>query len=321
MQQYNGRILLVDDEAMVRDSLSEWLQMEDFEVQTASGGEEALELCKGRAYDVGIFDVRMPGMDGLTLLAKVKEICPNMPVVIMTAYATIENAVECLQKGAYDYVIKPFPPEKLSLLVQQIRQLQRLQASEASRLQQVERMQCAIQQFKDAINLGIYMQTLPPQQLRAAIGAEWTTPVNRQQLNDRFNLPSFLLGIGAPYNADVQVSQMLPAVQADPAGLYWAVLNCLDNAKRAAGEGPVVLKSGLVDTRKLFIEISSAGQAIAEPELVFEPFYSKWRDGRGQGLGLWVARYLVQHMRGKTEIKSMPNGTTLQIIYLPVLHE
>jgi signal transduction histidine kinase len=119
----------------------------------------------------------------------------------------------------------------------------------------------------------------------------------------------------------VQVSPSLPRVQADPAALYWALLNCLDNARRAAGDGSIAVKCGLVDTRKLYIEISNTGQTIADANLVFEPFYSKWQEGRAQGLGLWVVRHLVQQMRGKTEVKSAANGTTLQIIYLPIQHE
>jgi CheY-like chemotaxis protein len=318
MQQSNGRILLVDDEAMVRDSLSEWLQMEEYNVQTAANGEEALQLCRGCCYDIGVFDVRMPGMDGITLLGKVKEICPNMPVVIMTAYATIESAVECIQKGAYDYVIKPFPPEKLTLLVGQIRQLQILQANESRRRQHIESMNTVVQQFKDAINLGLYMQTLPLEQLHKVTGAEWTTSGRPAPASDGFPLPTLLHSIAEQYRAQVQVSHSLPPVLADPAGLYWALANCLDNARRAAGDDPVHLKCGLVDTRRLYIEISSKGQDFSDPEVVFEPFFSKWHDGRGQGLGLWVVRHLLQQMRGKIEVKSAANGTTMQIIYLPI---
>ncbi len=321
MQTYNGTILLVDDEAMVRDSLSEWLQMEEYQVQTAANGEEALQLCKARSYDIGVFDVRMPGMDGITLLGKVREICPDMPVVIMTAYATIESAVECIQKGAYDYVIKPFPPEKLSLLVSQIRQLQRLQATESGRMQQLERMKEVLQGFRDTINLGIYLQSLPLHQLSAILGVErplsgWGTPSTTG-----LHLPSFLYAIGEQYRAEVQVSQLLPNVLADPVALYWVVHNGLDNARRAAGDGTVAIESGMVDTRRLFIKVSNSGPLVGDPEQAFQPFYSKWQDGQGQGLGLWVMRHLVQQMNGKAEIKTTADGTILQVIYLPIDHE
>ncbi|MDZ7392775.1 MAG: response regulator [candidate division KSB1 bacterium] len=113
-------ILLVDDEAIVRESLSAWLEDEGFVVYAAGSGEEALGLLAKAKPDVAVIDIKMPGMDGLTLLKRLRELDDRLPVVMMTAHATVESAVRSMRDGAYDYVMKPFPPEKLTNLIRHI---------------------------------------------------------------------------------------------------------------------------------------------------------------------------------------------------------
>ncbi|MGQ9853908.1 MAG: response regulator [Candidatus Oleimicrobiaceae bacterium] len=126
-------ILLVDDEAIVRDSLSAWLEDEGFVVHTADSGERALELFSQVKLDIAVIDIKMPGMDGLTLLKRLRELDDRVPVVMMTAHATVESAVRSMRDGAYDYLMKPFPPEKLTNLIRHVVSHQRL-AMEYDRL-------------------------------------------------------------------------------------------------------------------------------------------------------------------------------------------
>ena len=114
------RILVVDDELIVRDSLKAWLVEEGFTVDTAASGPEALESLTQNAVQLMLTDIKMPGMDGVELLAKAREIHPELVVVMMTAYATVETAVDAMKIGALDYLVKPFDPDKLIPMVLRI---------------------------------------------------------------------------------------------------------------------------------------------------------------------------------------------------------
>ena len=108
------RILVVDDELIVRDSIRAWLDDEEgFTVDTAESGPDALDKVTKGPYQLMLLDIKMPEMDGVEVLKKTKEILPDIQVVMMTAYATVETAVEAMKIGALDYLIKPFDPETL----------------------------------------------------------------------------------------------------------------------------------------------------------------------------------------------------------------
>jgi two-component system response regulator PilR (NtrC family) len=102
-----GRILLADDENTSRETLAGVLRDEGYEVDTAADGLEALTSLGDKIYDVVITDLRMPGADGLAVLRRVREIAPQTLVLLITAYASVETAVEALRRGAHDYILKP----------------------------------------------------------------------------------------------------------------------------------------------------------------------------------------------------------------------
>ncbi len=105
-------VLVVDDERVLRESLSEWLREEGYDVNTAVNVLEAPRIISERAPQVAVVEIKMPGMDGVTLLKKIKENATDFPVIMMTAYVTVKNAVQSMKEGAYDFISKPFPPEK-----------------------------------------------------------------------------------------------------------------------------------------------------------------------------------------------------------------
>src|SRR6266545_4373933 len=107
------RILIVDDEASVRDSLRSWFAEEGHHAEAASSAREALERVAREPWDIFLVDIRMPGMDGIELHRRIREVRPEAAVIIMTAYASIETAVTAMKQGAYDYIVKPFDPETL----------------------------------------------------------------------------------------------------------------------------------------------------------------------------------------------------------------
>jgi heterodisulfide reductase subunit A len=111
------KILVVDDELIVRDSLRDWLVEEGFDVDTAESGPAALEKIAKQPYHLMLLDIKMPEMDGVEVLQRSKEMRSELPVVMMTAYATVETAVEAMKIGALDYLMKPFDPDTLVPLV------------------------------------------------------------------------------------------------------------------------------------------------------------------------------------------------------------
>ncbi len=110
-------ILIVDDEESVRDSLYNWFIEDGYHVMTAEQAKMALTLLESEHFDIILADIKMPGMDGLEMLRRIKTIKPEAIVIIMTAFATVDTAVKALKDGAYDYVTKPFDPDDLTHLI------------------------------------------------------------------------------------------------------------------------------------------------------------------------------------------------------------
>jgi nitrogen regulation protein NR(I) len=112
-------ILVVDDDAQLRKSFAKLLHSEGYEVVTASSGEKGIEEVRARRFDLAVMDVRMPGLDGLSAFKTINAVDPKLPVIIMTAYAATDTAIEAARSGAFDFVLKPFDiPHVLELIRQ-----------------------------------------------------------------------------------------------------------------------------------------------------------------------------------------------------------
>jgi len=114
------RVLVVDDELIMRESLAGWLERDGYEVEKAASGEEALEKSKSSKYDILIVDIKMEGMSGLDLLKHVNENDPEAAVIMITAYGSISTAIEAMKNGACDYLLKPFDPNELGIIIEKI---------------------------------------------------------------------------------------------------------------------------------------------------------------------------------------------------------
>ena len=112
-------ILVVDDEDFMRGAIIETLRRGGYSAMTASGAHEAIDLMTHRGFSLVLTDVKMPGMDGLTLFRKIKELRPETSVVIMTGFPNLQDAINVIKEGAVDYLQKPFPPDKLIDIVEQ----------------------------------------------------------------------------------------------------------------------------------------------------------------------------------------------------------
>lgn len=119
MSEKRGKILVLDDEQIVLDSVTRILE-EDFEVNTCNRGEDAIQSLKAGGFDIFITDLKMPGMDGLQAIEALAGIDPDLSMIMVTAYSTVDSAVKAMKLGAVDYIRKPFTPDQLSELVHHV---------------------------------------------------------------------------------------------------------------------------------------------------------------------------------------------------------
>jgi DNA-binding NtrC family response regulator len=156
MSKDRTRILIVDDEEIVRESLSEWLAKDGYTVATAEDGPTAIARLNRERWSILLVDMKMPGMDGLQVLEESKKLQPEVVAIIMTAYATVDTAVSAIKLGAYDYIVKPFDPEELSLMVDKIVGQQAL-ARENAVLRKVLKREY---RFRDLASKNPHMQSI-----------------------------------------------------------------------------------------------------------------------------------------------------------------
>ena len=120
------KIMIVDDEMIVRESFRHWFEKIGHEVDTAASGPDALKKLEQTPFDLLFVDIKMPGMNGIDLLQRIKAEYPDTTVVIITAYGSIETAVTAMKLGASDYLLKPFKPDHLTLVMEKINQQRKL---------------------------------------------------------------------------------------------------------------------------------------------------------------------------------------------------
>ncbi len=140
MDNQSVGILIVDDEFSVRDSLYNWFRTEGYRVNTAENAMEALKKLQESQWDIVLLDIKMPGMDGIELQKHIKKIDKTIVVIIITAYATVDTAVEAMKDGAFDYIAKPIDPDKLSILIRNAINQRRLIAENIQLKQKVEEL-------------------------------------------------------------------------------------------------------------------------------------------------------------------------------------
>jgi len=129
MTQSQVHILVVDDERNIRNNLRMVLEASGYKVDAVGNGDDAVTRIKERHYDIAFVDIQMPKMDGLELLRYIRGLRPKMPVVMLTAYGTVNRAVDAMKLGAADFLEKPFDPKAIQLLCQEVLERQKVGAS------------------------------------------------------------------------------------------------------------------------------------------------------------------------------------------------
>ena len=170
-----ANLLVVDDELIVRDSLDKWFREEGYDVAVAESAHDALAKMAAKRFDLALVDIKMPGTDGVELQRRMHEIDPDMLVIIMTGYASVETAVAALKNGAYDYVSKPFDPDDIAHAVHNALSHQRMKA-ENERLREtvasVVRPQELVGQSSAMIRVFEAIQTVGPTDATVLITGE-----------------------------------------------------------------------------------------------------------------------------------------------------
>ncbi len=150
------RILIVDDELIIRESLTDWLMESGYETHAVEDGQKAIEQVKSAEWDLLLVDLKMKGMNGIEVLQQVKQIAKDLPVVIITGYPTVDTAVQAMKEGAYDYIVKPFNPEEIDLVIRNVVAHQKLVKENVYLRQELKRRY----QFRDIVGRSRKMQEL-----------------------------------------------------------------------------------------------------------------------------------------------------------------
>ena len=151
----NASVLIIDDEEIMREILQALLDREGCHVSLAATGEEGLALAQSQPFDVAIVDVMMPGIDGIETLDQLRKLDEDLPVILITASASVENAITAMKRGAFDYVTKPFKNEEVMVVVRNAAERRRL-VTENRTLRESLRAQS--HQFSDIIGRGRRMR-------------------------------------------------------------------------------------------------------------------------------------------------------------------
>ena len=150
------KVLIVDDEKAIRWSLGEALQGQGYEVEEAENGKKCINLFQKDPADIVILDLKLPDMDGIEVLKKIKAEDKNVPVIMMTAYGEVETAVEAIKGGAYDFLLKPFQLEKMKIAIKNALETKRMR-TELNGIKQKER---EAYNFKNFIGKSAVMQEI-----------------------------------------------------------------------------------------------------------------------------------------------------------------
>ena len=156
MEHKKGTILVLDDEQIVLDSIRRILDGENYEVRTCRSGDQALNAIKEGGFDVLITDLKMPGMDGIQAMEALTEIDPDLSMIMVTAYSTVDSAVKAMKLGAVDYIRKPFTPDQLTALVDQVMENRKVRFERRYREDTFEEVKGAIAStlnLKDVLDL------------------------------------------------------------------------------------------------------------------------------------------------------------------------
>jgi two-component system sensor histidine kinase/response regulator len=302
-------ILVIDDEEAMRDSCFQVLSKDGYTAETADNGNTGLQKIREVKPDLVLVDLKMPGMGGMELLEKIREIDPTIISVVITGYATIESAVEAMKRNAYDFLPKPFTPDQLRIVIQRGLERRRL-VEESVRFRREKEMMrenfvtlvshqlrsplASVKQYFKVIHEGFAGQVTDKQKEMIEKAEEYIDRLLRL-INDWLDLsrveagrivetfePVFLGSVlsetletlipqaeAKKVIIELNVDEYLPPVNGDPKCLKEAFLNIVSNAIKYNREGGKVIIRVEKKDDGLGVEISDTGIGISQENLPF----------------------------------------------------
>ena len=154
-------ILVVDDEPIMQEILGDFLREEGYSIDIAGSGEEGVELAQKSSYDCAIVDLMMPGIDGIETMQKLRDIDASLPVIMVTAFASVESAVEAMKRGAFEYITKPFKNDEVLVVLQKAIRTRQLELEVPQLKEEVKTLRKALKdkyRFENIVGKNRYMQ-------------------------------------------------------------------------------------------------------------------------------------------------------------------
>lgn len=363
MTSEKGTILVIDDEQAMRDSCGQVLTKDGYRTETAEDGDSGLDKVREIQPDLVLVDLKMPGLGGMEVLEKINEIDPNIVSVVITAYATIESAVEAMKRHAYDFLTKPFTPDQLRVVIKRGLERRRL-AIESARLQQEKEVMkknfvtlvshqlrsplASVKQYFGVLREGFAGEVSNRQKEMIEKAGRYIDDL-LQLINDWLNMSRIDAGnitstfetvdLASVFSNTIELLEPLaqtrkvslkldlrdsPAmIEGDPESLKEAFTNLIGNGINYNREGGTVTVSLKENGEGLVVEISDTGIGISRDNLhfIFDEFFraksKEARDVRGSGLGLPIAKKIIEAHDGFIRVASeVGKGSTFSI-FLP----
>jgi two-component system sensor histidine kinase/response regulator len=358
-----GTILVIDDEQAMRDSCRQVLTKDGYRTETAEDGDSGLDKVREIQPDLVLVDLKMPGLDGMEVLERISEIDPNIVSVVITAYATIESAVEAMKRHAYDFLTKPFTPDQLRVVIKRGLERRRL-AIESARLQQEKEVMkknfvtlvshqlrsplASVKQYFGVLREGFAGEVSSKQKEMIEKAGRYIDDL-LQLINDWLNMSRIDAGnitktfetvdLASVFSNTIELLEPLartrkvslkldlrdsPAmIEGDPESLKEAFTNLISNGINYNREGGTVTVSMKENGEGLVVEISDTGIGISRDNLhfIFDEFFraksKEARDVRGSGLGLPIAKRIIEAHDGFIRVASeLGKGSTFSV-FLP----
>ena len=358
MAMVKARILVVDDEALVLDSCRKVLNDAGYAVETASGGQEAIDKLSRGSYDLMLVDLKMPDIDGLEVLSRARSSNPAMVIAIITGYATVETAVAAMKNGAYDYISKPISVNSLEMLAKRALETARLQ-KELGRIQREKEnfIRTIYHEFKSPIaDISMFLMTLKKmlpldekqqrmvslcekkliplkeltEDLLQVTRAEFMerqkkiTVVNLLELVRQAVSANSAAAAEAGISLEIDSSAVSVNAETEREGMVTVINNLIRNAIRYNKEGGSVALSVGHQGNTAWLSVTDTGIGIPKDQqkAIFEEFYrvrdESTKDIYGTGLGLSIVKRILESLGGRIEVDSEPGKGTTFRVSLPV---
>lgn len=351
------KILIADDEPVIRELFERFLYRQGYEVSTASDGLETLGVIRENNFDMLILDLKMPKMSGMELLDEIKKLKKDLIIIVITGYATVDTAKKAMRGGCFDYITKPFNIEDVNIVIKRAFDIRRLAEQEKKLQEQLERanrlallaeMGTGMAHEVNTVltSLKLFLEMLEPKLSQVEEGKNISLILEEieraEKLITRFldfakpEKPDFIrTDINSVIKKSLQFlkykfdkqkikvlyepTHSLPGVLCDPAKMEEVFLNIFSNSIDAMPEGGSLTVKSQAQEERVAITIQDTGIGIHPENMpkVYNPFFTTKL--QGTGLGLSITHRIIDEHKGMIFITSERNNGTTVRIELPVL--